>query len=172
MTNKPASVFEWMVKLFDASGRGRALQRDGDLAHQFALVAPSAAERWLPCRLCNSRKATKVRCTSPRRARCPEGIGHFAIAQTVACLAQGRFCLLSSWQHQSKARPEAITAGMCCPTQPGAFRVPPEDIGAPCSLANSGDGRAPALCPVSKPIPSLGRLEAGAEDDQEADLGF
>ena len=40
MTKKPASVFEWIVKLFDASGRGRALQRHGDLAHQFALVAP------------------------------------------------------------------------------------------------------------------------------------
>jgi hypothetical protein len=40
MTKKPASVLEWIVKLFDASGRGRALQRHGDLAHQFALIAP------------------------------------------------------------------------------------------------------------------------------------
>ena len=37
---------------------------------------------------------------------------------------------------------------------------------------SSGKGRAPARCPVSKPIPSLGRLKAGAEDEQEADLGF
>jgi hypothetical protein len=40
MTKKPASVFEWIVRLFDASGRGCALQRHVDLAHQFALIAP------------------------------------------------------------------------------------------------------------------------------------
>ena len=67
MSKKPASVFERISKLLHASDRGHKLQRHVDLAYQFALVAPSAAERWLPCRLCISRKATKVRCTSPAR---------------------------------------------------------------------------------------------------------
>jgi hypothetical protein len=40
MTNKLTSVFEQLAKLFGASGRGRALQRHWDLAHQFALIAP------------------------------------------------------------------------------------------------------------------------------------
>ena len=40
MTKKLTSVFEQLAKLLAASGRGRALQRHGDLAHQFALVAP------------------------------------------------------------------------------------------------------------------------------------
>jgi len=40
MTKKLTSVFEQLAKLLGASGRGRALQRHGDLAHQFALVAP------------------------------------------------------------------------------------------------------------------------------------
>jgi hypothetical protein len=40
MTKKLAAVIEQLAKLFGASGRGRALQRHGDLAHQFALVAP------------------------------------------------------------------------------------------------------------------------------------
>lgn len=40
MTKKPASVFERIAKLLFASDRARRLQRHGDLAHQFALVAP------------------------------------------------------------------------------------------------------------------------------------
>jgi len=40
MTKKLTSIFEQLAKLLDVSGRGRALQRHGDLAHQFTLVAP------------------------------------------------------------------------------------------------------------------------------------
>jgi hypothetical protein len=67
MTKKLTSVFERISKFLHASDRGQKLERHVDLAHQFALIAPSAAEPWLPCRLCISRKATKVRCTSPAR---------------------------------------------------------------------------------------------------------
>src|SRR5262249_45985575 len=40
MTKKPASVYERLANLLCASDRGHKLQRHGDLAHQFALVAP------------------------------------------------------------------------------------------------------------------------------------
>jgi hypothetical protein len=40
MTKKPASVYERLAGLLYASGRTRELQRHGDLAHQFALIAP------------------------------------------------------------------------------------------------------------------------------------
>jgi hypothetical protein len=40
MTNTLTSVFERITKLLQASDRGRKLQRHGDLAHQFALIAP------------------------------------------------------------------------------------------------------------------------------------
>ena len=40
MTKKPASVYERLANLLYASDRGHKLQRHGDLAHQFALVAP------------------------------------------------------------------------------------------------------------------------------------
>jgi hypothetical protein len=40
MTKTLTSVFGRIAKLFRASDRGRKLQRHGDLAHQFALIAP------------------------------------------------------------------------------------------------------------------------------------
>jgi len=40
MTKKPASVYERLARLLYASDRTRELQHHGDLAHQFALVAP------------------------------------------------------------------------------------------------------------------------------------
>ena len=40
MTKKPASVYERLARLLYAPGRTHELQRHGDLAHQFALVAP------------------------------------------------------------------------------------------------------------------------------------
>ena len=40
MSKKPASVFERISKLLYARDRGHKLERHGDLAHQFALVAP------------------------------------------------------------------------------------------------------------------------------------
>ena len=40
MTKTLTSVFARIFKLLRASDRGRKLQRHGDLAHQFALIAP------------------------------------------------------------------------------------------------------------------------------------
>jgi hypothetical protein len=40
MTNKLSSIFVRIAKVFHASNRGRNLLQHGDLAHQFALVAP------------------------------------------------------------------------------------------------------------------------------------
>jgi len=40
MTKKLASILAWIANVLHASDRGRNLQRHGDLAHQFALVAP------------------------------------------------------------------------------------------------------------------------------------
>jgi hypothetical protein len=40
MAKKLAAVIGQLAKFLGASGRGRALQRHGDLAHQFTLVAP------------------------------------------------------------------------------------------------------------------------------------
>ena len=67
MSKKPASVFERISKLLPARDRGHKLQRHMDLAYQFALVAPLGGGAMVACRLCISRKATKVRCTSPAR---------------------------------------------------------------------------------------------------------
>src|SRR5262245_12704372 len=47
-----------------------------------------------------------------------------------------------------------------------------KEYSCPCDLGNSAKGRAPAQSRVFKPIPPRGRLRAGAEDDQEVDLGF
>ena len=40
MTNKLSSIFVRIAKVLHASSRGRNLLQHGDLAHQFALVAP------------------------------------------------------------------------------------------------------------------------------------
>jgi hypothetical protein len=40
MTNKLTSVLARIAKVLSASNRGRNLMQHGDLAHQFALVAP------------------------------------------------------------------------------------------------------------------------------------
>ena len=40
MTNKLSSIFVRIAKVLHASDRGRNLLQHGDLAHQFALVAP------------------------------------------------------------------------------------------------------------------------------------
>ncbi len=40
MTNTLSAIFERMAKVLRVSNRGRNLRQHGDLAHQFALVAP------------------------------------------------------------------------------------------------------------------------------------
>ena len=40
MTKKLGSVLGWISKVLHAYNHGRNLKRHGDLAHQFALVAP------------------------------------------------------------------------------------------------------------------------------------
>jgi hypothetical protein len=68
MTKKPAAVIEWIAKLFGASGRGRALQRHGDLAHQFALVAPLGGGAMVALQALQIPESDEGRCASPARS--------------------------------------------------------------------------------------------------------
>jgi hypothetical protein len=68
MTKKLTSVFERISKFLDASGRGRALQRHGDLAHQFALVAPLGGGAMVALQALQLPESDKGRCTSPARS--------------------------------------------------------------------------------------------------------
>ena len=119
------------------------------------------------------------------RGRRPLGVAASVVAAACApsrasrrwltvCLPRpgAAFRWLSRWQHQSKARAEAHNRRHASSNPAGRLSGAPGRYWYPCSLANSAKGRAPAPCPVSKPTPFLGRLEAGAEDDQEVDLGF
>src|SRR5262245_34849979 len=81
-------------------------------------------------------------------------------------------------QARSGPRPLCCTDGSVRPAKPGAPRkvvpltVPGGgEIREPCSPVNSGRGRACALCPVSKLIPSPGASKRERQDEEEADLG-
>ena len=65
MTKKPASVFERISKLLHASDHGHKLQRHGDLAHEFALVAPLGGAAMVALQTLHLPDSDEDRCTSP-----------------------------------------------------------------------------------------------------------
>jgi hypothetical protein len=74
MTNTLTSVFERIAKLLQASDRSRKLQRHGDLAHQFALIAPLGGGAIVAFQALQSDDATTPG-TQPRRRRPPLQMG-------------------------------------------------------------------------------------------------
>jgi len=74
MTNTLTSVFARIAKLLRASDRGRKLQRHGDLAHQFALIAPLGGGAIVALQALQSDDATTLG-PQPRRRRPPLDVG-------------------------------------------------------------------------------------------------
>src|SRR5262245_27344642 len=131
MTKKLASVLERVSKLLHAS-RGRRLQRHGDLAHQFALVAPLGGGAIVTLQALHLAESDDGSVgAQPRRFRSPAGMG-LLVGALIVSLSLGQELNL---RPTAPAQPEAsahvakaargeqkralrpITAGLRRPTQ-------------------------------------------------------
>jgi hypothetical protein len=75
MTKKLSSVLGWIAKVLHAYKHGRNLQRHGDLAHQFALVAPLGGGAMVAFQALHLAESDDDRRNGaqPRRGRSPWG---------------------------------------------------------------------------------------------------